>query len=90
MDTLPPRPGESGLNTGRWAGSTTNMYIFGTQQERSNMLVHRDATNSATKHMTQDAHLKIVCRAGSRKSRRPHAMGCEHIHIEARGNHLAV
>jgi len=52
MDTQPPLPGESGSNTGRLAGATTNTDILGTQQERRHKLVHRDAANAATKHMT--------------------------------------
>jgi len=67
MDTQLPVPGESGLNTGRLAGVISNMEHFGPQQECRHKLVHRDAANAATKHMTQDAHLKLVCMTGSSK-----------------------
>jgi len=60
MDTQPPPPGESGSNTSRLAAATTNMDILGTQQERRHNLVHCGAADAATKHMTQDAHLKII------------------------------
>jgi len=86
MDAQPPPPGESGLNTGRLAGATTNTDILGTQQEHRHKLVHRDAANAATRHMTQDAHLKIVRKTGSRKNKKQHVVGCEYIHIEANGS----
>jgi len=85
MDTQPPPPGESGSNNGRLAGATSNTDILGTQQECRHKLVHRDATNAATKHMTQDAQLKIVCKTGRRKNKKQHAEGCECIRIEAIG-----
>jgi len=90
MDTQSPPPGESGSNTGRLAGATSNTDILGTQQERRHKLVHRDAANAATKHMTQDAHLKIVCKTGSSKNRKQHAVGCVYIHIEAKGGRVTV
>jgi len=69
MDAQPPPPGESGSNTGRLAGVTSNTDILGAQQERRHKLVYRDAANAATKHMTQDAHLKIVHKTRSSKKR---------------------
>jgi len=90
MDTQLPPPGESRSNTGRLAGTTSNTEILGTQQELRHKLVNRDAADAATKHMTQDAHLKIVCKTGSRKNKKQHAVGCEYIHIDAIGGHLTV
>jgi hypothetical protein len=90
MDTQPPPPGESGSNTGRLAGAPLNMELLGTQQERSHKLVHRDAANVATKHMTQDTHLKIVRKTGSSKNKQQHAFGCEYILIVANGGQLTV
>jgi len=66
------------------------MDIPGTQQERRHKSVHRDAANAATKHMTQDTHLKIVLKTGSRKNKKQHAVGCEYIQIEANGGQLTV
>jgi len=90
MDTQPPPPGESGSNTGRLAGATSNTEILGPQQMRRHKLVLRDAANVATKHMTRDAHLKIVCETGSRKNKKQHAVGCECILIEAISDQLTV
>jgi hypothetical protein len=66
------------------------MDILDTQQERRHKLVHRDAANAATKHITQDAHLKIVRKTGSRRNVKQHAMGCEYINIDAIGGQLTV
>jgi len=52
--------------------------------------VHHDAADAATKYMTQDAHLKIVCKTGSRRNKKHHAVGCEYIHIDAIGGQLTV
>jgi hypothetical protein len=90
MDTQLLPPGESGSNTGRLAGATSNTEILGTQQECRYKLVHRDAANAATKHMTQDTHLKIVRQTGSSKNKKQHAVRCEYIHIEANSGQLTV
>jgi len=90
MDTQPPPPGESGSNPGRLAGATSNTDNLGTLQECRHKLAHRDAANAATNHMTQDAHLKIVRKAGSRNNEQQHAVGCESIHIEAISGQLTV
>jgi len=90
MDTQPPPPGQSRSNTGRLAGATSNSEILGTQQEGSHKLLHSDAANLATKHMTQDAHLKIVRKTSSSKNKKHHAVGCVYILIEADGGQLAV
>jgi hypothetical protein len=78
MDIQPPPSGESGSITGRLAGTTTNIDILGTEHERRHKLVHRDAADAATKHMTQDAHLKFVRKTGSRRNMKQHVVGCEH------------
>jgi hypothetical protein len=90
MDTQPPLPAESGTNTGRLVVATFNTRILGTQPERRHKLVHHDATNAATKRMTQDAKLKIVRKTGSRKNKKQHAVGCECIHIEPIGGQLTA
>jgi len=90
MDTQQPPPGESRSNTGRLAGATTNTDILGTQQERRHKLDHRDAADTATKHMTQDAHLNIVRKTGSRRNQKKHAVRCEYIHIDAISGQLTV
>jgi hypothetical protein len=90
MDTQPPPTGESRSNTGRLAGATSNTDILGTQQEVRHKLVHRDAANAATNHMTQVAHLQIIRKTGSRKNAMQHAVGCECIHIEEIGGQFTV
>jgi len=90
MDTQPPRPGKSGSNAGRLAGAISNTEILVTQQKRRHKLVHCDAANAATKHMTRDAHLKIVPKTGSSKNMKLHAVGCEYIHTEANSSQLTV
>jgi hypothetical protein len=90
MNRQPPPPGESGSNTGRLAGATTNTEILGIQQEYRHNVVHRDAANAATKHMTQEAHLIIVCKTGSRKIKKQHAVGCEYNEIKAISGQLTV
>jgi len=90
MDTQPPPPGKSGSNTGRLAGDTLNTEILGTQQECRHKLVHRNAANAATKHVTQDAHLKMVRKTGNSKNKKQHAVGCDYIHIEANSGQLTV
>jgi hypothetical protein len=74
MGTQPAPPGETGSNTGRLAGATSNTDILGTQQERRNKLIHRNAANVATKHMTQDVYIKIVRTTGSSKNKKQHAV----------------
>jgi len=88
MDTQPPSAGESGSNTGRLAGATSNTEHLGTQPERSHKSVHRDAANVATKHMTQDANLKIVRKTGSSKNKKQHPVRCKYILIVANGSQL--
>jgi len=90
MDTQPPPTGESGSNTGWLTGATSNTEILGTQQECRHKLVHREGADAGTKHMTQDAHLKIVRQTGSRRKKKQHAVGCEYIHIDALGGQLTV
>jgi len=90
MDTQTPPPGESGWNTGRLGGATSNTEILGTPQERRHKFIHCEAADAATKHMTQDGHLKIVCKTGSRRNKKQHAVGCEYIHIDAIGGQLTV
>jgi hypothetical protein len=88
MDTQPRPAGESGSNTGRLAGATSNTELLGTQQERRDKLFHRDAANVTTKHKTQDVHLKIVHKTGSSKNKKQHAVGWKYILIGANSDQL--
>jgi len=69
-------------------GATFNTELLGTQQERRHKLVHRDAANVATKHMTHVAHLKIVRKTGSSKKQKQHAGRWKYILIVANGGQL--
>jgi hypothetical protein len=51
---------------------------------------HRNAANAATKHIRQDAHLKIVRTTGRGKNKKQHAVRCGYIHIEANSGQLTV
>jgi hypothetical protein len=88
MDTQSPLAGESGSNTGRLAGDTSNTELLGTQQEQRHKVVHRDAANVATKHMPQDAHSKIVRKTGSSNNKKQHAVGCNYILMVANSGQL--
>jgi hypothetical protein len=90
MDTQPPPAGESRSNTGRLAGATSNTELLGTQQERRHKLVHRDAANVATNHVSLDAHFKILRKTGSSKNETQYAVGCEYILIGANSGQLTV
>jgi hypothetical protein len=90
MDIKSSLPGECGTNTGRFAGATTNPQILGTQQERRDKLVHRDAANAANKYISQDAHLKMVHQTENSKNTKQHAVGCDYIHIEVISGQLSV
>jgi hypothetical protein len=76
MDSQPPLPGESGLNSSQVAGGTLNTEIVGTQQERRQELVHRDAANAATNYITQNAYLKMIRMTRSSKNQKQHADEC--------------
>jgi hypothetical protein len=72
------------------AGAASDMELLGTPQVRRHKLVHRDAANVATLHMTDDAHRNIVRKTGSSKNEKQHAVGCEYILILANGGQLTV
>jgi hypothetical protein len=90
MDTETPQPGVTGSESSRTTGVSADTSHHGTQPERRLQLVHRDAANPATKHMTQDAHLKIVCKTGSSKNQKQHAIGCEYIYTVVNGCQITV
>jgi hypothetical protein len=90
MDTQPPQPGPSGSKSGQLADASSNMSLIGTQQERRHQLVHRKAADAATKHMTEDAHLKIVRKTGHSTNKKQHAVGCEYLHTAVNSRQLTV
>jgi hypothetical protein len=90
MDIQPPQPGPSGYKSGQLADATSNMSLIGTQQERRHQLVHREAADAATKHMTEDVLLKIVRKTGSSTNTKQHAVGCEYLHTAVHSRQLTV
>jgi hypothetical protein len=75
MDTQPPQPGPSGSKSGQLADASSNMSLIGTQQECKDQLVHHEAADAATKHMTKDAHLEIVRITASSTNQNQNAVG---------------
>jgi len=90
MDTQPPQPGPSGSKSGQLADASSNMSLIGTQQERRHQLVHRKAADAATKHMTEDAHLKILRKTGSSTNKKQHAVGCKYLHTAVNSHQLTI
>jgi hypothetical protein len=90
MDTQPPQPGSSGSKSGQLVDATSHMSVIGTQQECRHQLVHHKAADAATKHMTDDAHLKIVHKTGSSTNKKQHAVGCEYLHTAVNSRQLTV
>jgi len=88
--TQTPQQVENGTEPGGSMGVSPNPSLSSTQQECRHQLVHRNAANVATKYMTQDAHLKIVCKTGSSKNKKQHAIGCEYIHITVNNGQLTI
>jgi hypothetical protein len=72
------------------AGASSKTEIVHSQQERKHMIVHCNAATAATKHMTHDAHLKIIHKTGSGKNKNQHAVGCKYIHIEANAGQSTI
>jgi len=59
---------ESGSESSRSMGASSNASLAGTQQQPRHQLVHHDAANAATEHMTLDANLEIVRKTRSSKN----------------------
>jgi hypothetical protein len=66
------------------------MSLIGTQHKRWHQFVHQEATDAATKHMTEDAHLKIDRKTGCSTNKKQHAGGCEYLHTTGNGRQLTV
>ena len=90
MHTQPPQPGVSRSECSRLAGATSNTTNIGKQQERRHQLFHHNMANVSTKHMTQNAQLKIVRKTGSSKNKKEHGVGSEFVHIEVNGHQWII
>jgi len=71
-------------------GASFNASLGGTQQQCRHQLVHRNTANAATENMTQDAHLKILCKPATSKNKKQHAIGFEYNQIEVNSHQLTV
>jgi len=61
-----------------------------TQLQRRHHLAHRNAANAATKDMTADVLLKIVCKIEHSKNKNQPVIGCEYSRIEVDDRHLTI
>jgi len=80
MDTQPHQPGPSGSKSGQLADASSNMLLIGTQKERRQQLVLCEDADTASKNISEDAHLKIVHKTGNSTNTTQHAVGCEYLH----------
>jgi len=90
MATQTPRQGENSTEPGGPIGVTRNMSLSGTQQERKYQLVHRNAANVATYNITQDGHVKVVCKTESSKNKKQHTIRYKYIHIKVNDGLLTI
>jgi len=85
-----PQPSESGSESSRLTGFASNASLAGAQQRPRHQWVHHDAANTATKNITEDAHLKTVRNTRSSKNMTQHAIGWEYSHITVNFGQLAM
>jgi hypothetical protein len=81
MATETLQPGENGTEPGGSIGVTPKMSLSDKQQKHRQQLVHCNAANVATKNITKDSHLKIICKTERSKNINQHTIGCEHINV---------
>jgi len=80
-----PQQGESGTESTRTTGTSSNMPPTETQLQHQHHLAHRDAANAATKNMTRETQLKTVRTTGSCKNMKQQAIGFKYSRIEVDG-----
>jgi len=61
-----------------------------TQQQPRYHLVHYDAANTASAHMFQDGHVKIIRKTRSSNNRTQYAIGYQFIYVVVNGHHLSI
>jgi len=84
------QPGTIGAESSRTTGATNDVPPGGTQPHRRHQLVHSNAAIVATKNMTQDAHIEILCKTASSNNEKRHAIGCESIQIDVDNGQLTT
>jgi len=70
METQISQTGVTGSEWSRTTDILSDTSDNGTQDECRHQLVHSDAANAPTEHMTQDAHLKIVHKKGRNQNKK--------------------
>jgi hypothetical protein len=66
------------------------MSCIGTQQVRRHKWYHWDASNAATKNMTQDANVKPVHKTASSTNLKQDAVGYEYIHTAVNARQITI
>jgi len=85
-----PQQGESGTESTRMTGTSSNMPTIETQQQCRHHLVDCDSAYAATENMTLDTKLKIVCNTWSSRSKKQHMIRCECSRVEVDGRQQMV
>jgi hypothetical protein len=78
------------LNPSDWQVLGQIHHLLGTMKECGDKIVHCEAAKAATKHMTQDTHLKIFHKTGSRTNKIQPTVGCDHPYTVLNGRLLTI
>jgi len=62
-------------------GASSNEWLDSTQQQPTHQFVHRFTANAATENVTQDVHLTIMHKFGSRKNPNQSTIWCKYMNI---------
>jgi len=90
METQPRQPAASVSKSRRLASNQSNTSHIGRWRECSHQLFHHDATDAASRNMTQDAQLTTVRMTGSSRSNQQNTVGCMYMHIVVNSSQLIV
>jgi len=85
-----PQQGESGAESSRTIGASSNTPPAETQLQLRNHWVHCDTANEDTKNLTLDALLKIVRKTGSSKNTKQHVMRYKCSRIVVHSHQLMI
>ena len=82
--------GESGTESSRMTGASSNTPPAETQLQRRHHFGHRDTANAATENTTLDAQSNNVRKTGSSKNKKQHAIRWKCSLIEVHGRRLMI
>jgi len=85
-----PQQGESGTESSRTLGTSSNMPPAETQLQRKHHLAHCDTANAGTANTNLDAQYIIVCKMGSSEMKMQRTIGCEYSRIVVYGSQLII